>query len=459
MTSQNPPFASAPPAPSPPQRRIVGHLPAFMNDRIGLIMKSLAEYGDVVKLSCPPATIHIIAHPEDVKTVLHDRYTHFSKGSPGFLKVKQLLGEGLLTSEGDLWRRQRRLAQPSFSRQRVARFATLMTETASRQIEGWQEHIETQRPLPVASEMMRLTLAIIGKALFGADLSEKDAGVVERGIVTFLEHARKTTYRLIDLSWILPSKSQRQYEEAKKDLDALVYRIIERRRREGAEGYDLISMLLQATDDETGEGMSDEQLRDEVMTMIIAGYETTSTALAWIWTALSLHPGVARRWRRELQTVLGDRLPTVTDLPELAYTEKVIKETMRLYPSAWSMSRLVVEDEVLSGYAIPAGSLVFVCPYAVHRHPEFWPNPEGFDPERFAPEAEEGRHRFAYLPFGAGPRNCIGQHFAMMELKLVLATIGQRYALNLEPGHKIEVDPTVTLRPKGDLPMRVTALV
>ncbi len=451
-----PDLAALPLAPSPPKRFLVGHLPSFMRDRIGLIMRSLARYGDVFSLSCPPVTIHVIAHPDDVRTVLQDRYAHFTKGSAGFLKIKQLLGEGLLTSEGDLWRRQRRLAQPSFSRQRLARFATFMTDAASRQCESWNDAAASGESLPIASEMTRLTLAIIGKALFGADLSEEDARVVERGIVSFLEHARKTTYQLVDLSRFFTSQSQRRYEAAKKDLDALVYRIIERRRKEGCEGYDLISMLLQATDDETGEGMSDLQLRDEVMTMIIAGYETTSTALAWMWTALSLHPGVAVRWRCELQQVLDGRLPTVEDLPSLVYTEKVIKETMRLYPPAWSMSRLVVEDEVLGGCRIPAGSLVFVCPYAVHRHAGFWPNPEGFDPDRFTPEAEQERHRFAYLPFGAGPRNCIGQHFAMMELKLVLATIGQRYTLSLLPGHRIEVDPTVTLRPKGDLPMRVT---
>ncbi len=255
--------------------------------------------------------------------------------------------------------------------------------------------------------------------------------------------------------WI-PTPRNLAFKRARAELDRVVYDIIASRRRRHAPKGDLLDMLLAAREQGSGEGMTDRQLRDEVMTLLLAGHETTATTLTWTWYLLSKHPGAARKLRAELDVVLGGRLPGVGDLPALEYTQRVVRESMRLYPPVWVISRTAIEEDEIGGYTIPAGSILLLSQYAMHRHPDFWENPEGFDPDRFSPERSEGRHRYAYFPFGGGPRLCIGANLAMLETELILAILAQRYRLELLPGHPVEPEPLITLRPRYGMKMMLS---
>jgi cytochrome P450 len=300
--------------------------------------------------------------------------------------------------------------------------------------------------------MMRLTLTIVCQTLFSSDIST-EADEVGQALTTVLKHTIDRMQSLFDLAEILPLPENRRFYEALRTLDQVVYGMIKERRRSGRDTGDLLSMLVFARDEETGQSMSDKQLRDEVMTIFLAGHETTANALGWTWYLLSRHPEVTRRLEAELAEVLDGRTPTLDDLSKLNYTSMVIQEAMRLYPPAWIIGRNAVEADQIDGYDIPADSSIILSPYVTHRHPGFWDNPEGFDPERFSPQQTKDRPYFAYFPFGGGPRLCIGNNFALMEAKLVLATVAQRYRLELVPGHPVEPEPLVTLRPKYGLLM------
>jgi len=390
--------------------------------------------------------VYLVSHPDLIKHILQDNNRNYHK-SVGYEKTRPMLGYGLLTSEDDFWRRQRRLAQPAFHRKHISAFATTMTDATSQMLQRWQHHAESGAPFNAAAEMMRLTLTIVGRTLFNTDLSD-EADKVGQALTIALEHTNRRMQSLFDLGEKLPTPENRRFNEAIKTLDEVVYGMIEERRRTNIDNGDLLSLLLHAQDEETGERMSDKQLRDEAMTIFLAGHETTANALAWTWYLLSKHPDVARRLRNELAAVLGGRTPTLDDLPNLVYTKMVLDEALRLYPPAWAIGRNSLAADKLGDYHLPANSIVVLSPYVTHRLPEFWPNPEGFDPERFRPEQAENRPRFAYFPFAGGPRLCIGNNFALMEMQLILAMIAQRYHLDLVPGHPIELEPMVTLRPR-----------
>jgi cytochrome P450 len=307
----------------------------------------------------------------------------------------------------------------------------------------------------VGEEMMRLALRIVGGALFGTSV-EAQAGVVGRTFNTLSDQVvtRFRTFNLIPP--VLPTRMDREWRAALAELNSVVYQIIAARRASGEDAGDLLSMLMLSRDEETGEQMSDLQLRDEVLTMLVAGHETTATTLTWAWAMLDRHPTALANLHAELDSVLGGRAPTVADLPQLSYTRMVIDETMRLYPPVYIISRKVVADDTVGGYRIPAGSAVDISAYVTHRHPDFWERPESFEPERFTPEAVAARHKYAYIPFSTGPRMCIGNSFALMEATLALATLARRYRLRLPADHVLAPAPLVTLRPAGGLP--VTAL-
>jgi cytochrome P450 len=361
--------------------------------------------------------------------------------------MKPMMGEGLLTSDGDFWRRQRRLSQPAFHRQQIGAFAGTMTSIAEEMLERWQPVAARGQLIDVSAEMIRLTLSIVSKTLFNTDVGAEANTVGEAITVAFKEFDRRLA-ALFTLPDVVPTPSRRRLHNAIQTLDRVVYRIIEERRRAGEDIGDLLSMLVFARDEETGESMSDKQLRDEVMAIFLAGHETTANALNWIWYLLSKHPAVERRLHDELAAVLGGRIPTLEDLPKLSYTTMVIEESLRLYPPAWVIERRSIAADQIGPYVIPPGSTIIPSQYITHRHPAFWDNPEGFDPERFTPERVAARPRFAYFPFGGGPRVCIDNNFAMMELQLILATVTQRYRLALVPGHPVELDPMITLRPR-----------
>ncbi len=411
-------------------------------DPLPFLEKMFRQYGDVVQMRILNFRLFAVAHPEGIKRVLQDNHRNYKK-SVDYKILARLLGQGLVTSEGSLWLRQRRLMQPMFHRQKIAAFGAIMTECAGDMLDRWSGRAETAEPFDVAPEMMKLTLQIVGRALFTMDLTSQADKI---GRCLTIANERFGEFDLAMLMPWLPSPGNLRFRNAVRELRGIVLDIIAHRRGEGRDYGDLLSMLLDVRDEETGEGMSDEQVRDEVLTLILAGHETTATALSWTWYLLSQHPEVERKLHAELEEVLGGRAPTMSDLGSLNYTGMVIDESMRLYPPVWAVGRMAIDDDEIMGYRIPKGSNLMLSQWFTHRHPAFWENPDRFEPERFRAERAAGRPRYAYFPFGGGPRMCIGQIFALTEAQLVLASVAQRYRLRLAPGHPIELQPLVTLR-------------
>jgi cytochrome P450 len=453
-TSTAQPLASASPriAPGPRGHLLLGILPAARRDVLGFLRDAARQYGDVVRYRLGTLTSHLIVHPDGVRQVLADNAKNYTKDHFSYRLVSRVAGNGLLTSQGSFWLRQRRLAQPAFHRQRIAAMAEGMARAAAEVAERWEAPASRGEPVVMVEEMMRLTLTIVGQALFGTSVSAQ-AEVIGSAFNVLSEQTvtRFRTFRV--LPPVLPTRYDRDFREAKRMLRGAVMELIAERRRRSEDTGDLLSMFMLAKDEETGEVMNDEQLGDEVLTMLVAGHETTATALSWVWALLDGHPEVEAKLHAELDTVLGGRLPTVEDVPRLAYTKMVVEEAMRLYPPAYIWSRTVKEDDVIGGFRIPAGTSVDLSPYVTHRHPDFWERPDAFLPERFSPEASAQRPRYAYFPFSGGPRQCIGNNFAMMEAQLILATLARRFRPRRLPGHELVPEPLITLRPKGGLPM------
>jgi cytochrome P450 len=434
------------PAPGPKGLPVLGSLLDFNRNVIQALMDGWRQHGDVVRFKVK-FTAYLLAHPDHVKHVLqdnHKNYPHPQFMSEGFSHVT---GNGLVASQGDYWLRQRRMCNPVFSRQRTAQFSSVMTETTAERLDRWKGHADRREPLDIRIEMLHLALDILAKAMFGANWSGVSATIVPAA-ATQLEHVYRRLQTFINIPEWAPLPSMRRFVAGRRTIDDFVYRLIAERRASTADATDLVTTLIRARDEETGETMTDQQVRDEVMSAIIAGHETVSTGLTWIWYLLSRNPDPARRLRAELQEVLGGRTPTVQDLPKLPYLGMVVDEGLRLYPPLWVNARTPLEDDEIGGYHIEKGAFILLSEYVVHRHPDFWENPEGFDPERFTPERSAGRHRWSYVPFGGGPRKCIGMAFALAEIQLIVAMVCQRYRLDLVPGHPIALDPGITLRPK-----------
>ena len=431
---------------------VFGSARAFRDDPLGFIQAARREHGDFVRLRLGPYRVYLLLHPEHVRHLLQTNPRNYLKD--GYEHNEPLTGRGLLTSEGEFWRRQRRLAQPAFHKERLEGTASAMTAATGEMLERWQDHLETggRRPLQIEAEMSRLTLTIVGRTLMGAEVSG-GASEVGRSLEHTLRYAFGRTGRFFNLPFGFPAPKNLRYMRAIRALDAVVYSLIDGRRRSGEDRGDLLSMLVRARDAETGEGMSRKQLRDEVMTFLVAGYETTARALSWAFYLLDQNPGEGRKLREELARVLDGRTPAYGDLPRLSYTRMFVQEAIRLYPPAWGLARRARGEDEIAGYRIPRGSRLIISAYVTHRHPAFWEKPEKFDPERFGPHRSEGRPRYAYFPFGGGPRQCIGINFAMMEATLITAMVAQRFALSLVPGHPVEPQADITLKPRHGLPM------
>ena len=439
-------------APGPRGHVLLGNLPEFRQDVLGQMLQGLRLYGDIVRFRLGPHVVHLINHPDHVKHVLQNSHQRYDKVTRSISKIKWISGQSLLTSNGDSWLHKRRLMQPAFHHQRIAMFAGVMTDAAASMLRCWEGHAERGRPIDVASEMMRLTYNVVGKTLFSSDDSG-EASEVERSITVALEHIYRSVEAICPLPPSFPTPRNRRFQRALRTLDRIVYGIINSRRREKTDRGDLLSMLLLARDEATGEGMSDQQLRHETITLLLAGHETTGNALTWVWYLLSQYPSVESKLRAELAQTLQGKVPSLQDLSNLQYTRMVIQEAMRLYPPIWAIERRAISDDEIGGYHIPADSMVVISPYVIHRHPDFWINPEQFDPERFSPERTADRPRYAYVPFGAGPRLCIGNNFAMLEAQLVTAMVAQAYRLRLVPGHPVKPQPGITLRTRHGLLM------
>ena len=420
-------------------------------DPIAFLGALAEQYGDIVRVPLGPETLYLFNHPDLVHDVLVTNHRNFHKGR-GLERAKMLLGEGLLTSEGEFHLRQRRLSQPAFHRQRIAAYGTTMAAYAANRRDRWHagQVIDAHR------EMMGLTLAIVGKTLFDADV-EHEAGEIGEALTTTFESLNIWFFLPFgELLERLPLPTTLRFRKARARLDATIYRLIEERRRSGADRGDLLSMLLLAQDTEGDGGrMTDLQLRDEAMTIFLAGHETTANALTWTWYLLSEHPDIEARFHAEIDSALGGRVPSVEDLPRLPYTRMVLAESMRLYPPAWTVGRRALAPFDVRGYTVPARSIILLCQYLMHRDARWFPDPARFDPDRWTPERQAERPRFSYFPFGGGPRVCIGEQFAWMEGVLLLATIAQRWQLRLVPGHPVALQPIITLRPKYGMKMAV----
>jgi cytochrome P450 len=378
-----------------------------------------------------------------VREVLVGSNRAFRKG-PTMQAAKRMIGDSLLTTEGEEHRRQRRLIQPLFHHERIAGYADDMVELADRTADRWRDGL----PLDAHAEMGRLTLAVVSRTLFGTDLPAGESRAITGALSGTLAQFDRVFSPLLPITERLPLPATRRFRAAHETFDRLVYGLIGRRRAEGAIGDDLLSMLLRAQD--AGAGMSDTQVRDEAITLFLAGHETTSNALTWTWYLLSGNPDVRRAWHAELDEVIGDRPPAAIDLARLPLTDAVLHEAIRLYPPAWAMGRTALEVHHAGGSEIPAGATVVVSPWLLHRDARWFPDPSAFRPDRW-PAGPEPRH--AYLPFGAGPRMCIGEPFAWMEAALLLATIGRRWELELSPDARVDLQPVVTLRPRHGMAM------
>lgn len=431
-------------APGPKGQLITGVLNELRKAKLKTLVGLARDYGDVVRM---PVVIdmYLVTHPDHVKHLLQDNHLNYTKGF-NYRRMEPFLGRGLLTAEGDEHLRNRRLAQPAFHRQRIAGFADLMARHTEKMLGQWQPGAS----LDVHHEMMKLTLSVVGDALFSSDVSTR-ADEVGQALSDVLEITNLRFESIFVPPKFFPTPQNLRFHRALEVLDALVAEIVAARRAAPTEEkHDLLAMLMEAKFEDGG-GMSDKQLRDEVMTMVLAGHETTANALTWAFYLLSTHPEVERKLAHEVATALQGKAPTLADLPKLPYTKQVMEEAMRLYPPAWAIGRQTIEDDEIGGYRIPKKTDVMLMPFITHRDPRFWDNPEGFDPDRFLPENAAKRHKFAYFPFAAGPRMCIGSAFAMMEMQLVLAMVVQKFRVDLVPGQVVVPEPRVTLRPKDGL--------
>ncbi len=430
---------------------LVGNMADFAGDAINFVSRCAREYGDIVPMELAGTTVYLLNNPDYFEQVLVTQNRNFDKGH--FIdNVRRLVGNGILTSEGDFWRKQRRLVQPAFHRNRVATYAQVMTDFTQKMLDDWQDG----QTRDVHADMMRLTLQIVAKTVFDADVRSQVEDI-SHSLEVILEE-NNSERRLVETllpRWV-PTPYRGRYRKALARLDEIVYGLIAERRRDDHDRGDLLSMLL-ASQDENGQGMDDRQLRDETMTILLAGHETTALALSWTWYLIANNPVVEARLHEELASVLEGRPPTLEDLPRLTYTEMIIKEALRLYPPAWAFVRESIADCEIGGYRLPGGSVFMISPWVIHRDPRFWERPDEFRPERWAEDATAKLPRFAYLPFGGGPRLCIGNSFATMEAALLLGTIAQRYRLSLPPGTTVKTDPTVTLRPKPGVVLKLNA--
>ena len=434
-------------APGPTGHDFLCILPGLVRDPLKCMLGLLGEYGDVVCVGHRRfQPIYLLSHPDHIKHVLQDNHLNYGKGKL-YNAMKRLLGEGLVTSEGETWHRQRRFSQPAFRHQHDEEFGRVMVDATAAMLERWPARADEGRAFDVREEMRNLTLDILLKSLFSTNLeshAEKlcpalSTAEEEISLVSSLNPLHLQLKRL-------PTPANLRFKRALRTIDKFAYQLIDERRRSSHQYGDLLSLWLAPR--ENGEKLSDQLVRDAMITLVDSGYDSTAGAMTWTWYLLSRNPAVQRKLHAELSSVLGGSPARFEDLPKLPYTKMVVQETLRLYPSAWAIARVATKDDEIDGYFIPARSLIVISPYVAHRRPASWENPEGFDPERFSPERSNDRHRFSYFPFGGGPRLCLGSSFAMMEAQLVVATVAARWRLDLVPGPSIEPKPRISLRPE-----------
>jgi cytochrome P450 len=440
--------------PGPPRTATFGLLRQLIGDRLGLMASAADRYGDAVRIAVGPKVLYFFNHPDHAKHVLTDNSTNYHKGF-GLAQAKRALGDGLLTSEGELWRKQRKVIQPVFQHKRLAKHADVITDEAAKLVARLRAG-RTGEPVDFVREMNGLTLGVLGRTLLDADL-----GVFESIGHSFEAVQDQAMFEAVSLSkvptWV-PLPKQLRFRRARAELQDVVDKLVAgrlARDETGEAGDDVLSRLILSTRQEADRRVGEQRMLDELVTLLLAGHETTASTLGWTFHLVDQHPEVARRLHEEAVEVLGDRQPVYEDLRRLTYTAMVIEEVMRLYPPVWMLSRLAQADDEVGGYHVPAGVDVMICPYTLHRHPEFWDAPLRFDPERFDPARSVSRPRYAYIPFGAGPRFCVGNHLGMMEATFVTAMISRELRLTKVPGYQVVPEPMLSLRVRGGLPMHV----
>ena len=441
--------------PGPPEPPVIGQSLRYVRDPIG-IMQEAAAYGDLTTMSTRPALVYLVTHPDLIRELFVTNHLKVGRGR-NTETLQYLMGQGLVTSDGALHLRQRRLMQPQFHQRRVAGYARIMADYAHRHQQRWPHHGR----IDLAAEMGDLTLQIAVKTLFDLELPDDIRRIGNAFSLSndYVAARGNQPGRLRQLLHRLPFPFTRRFQRALAYLDRTVYGLIEQRRQSGAYGDDLLSMLLQARDEDAASPadavMTDAQLRDEVITLFVAGYETTATALTWTGYLLGAHPEIQARLHQELDDTLAGRPANLDDLPNLPYTDRVVTEAMRLYPPIWTTGRMAFQDFDLGGWRIPAGAILTAPQLIVHRDPRWYDEPEQFRPDRWTPAFRESLPRFAYFPFGGGPRVCIGEGFAAMEARLLLTTIAQSWQLTHDPQHQIRLLPRISLRSQGGMPMHL----
>lgn len=422
----------------------------FKKDPIQFILDTEHHFPGFSRFRFVYIKMVFLSDPEYVRHVLQNNNKNYKKGIE-YEHLKPVLGEGLLTSEGDFWLRQRRLAQPAFHKDRIASFFSVMCNCTDQMLNEWKLK---QGSIDLHAEMMHLALDIVARTLLSADV-KAESNEIEHALSVSIEESYHRVKTLINFPLWLPVPRHLRYNTQRKKLDHVVNKIIEQRRKSGEKFDDLLDMLMSVEDADTNEKMSDKQLRDEVMTIFLAGHETTANALTWTFYLLARNPEVLSKLKQEINDVLKGKNPHFDDLKNMPYTLQVIHEVLRLYPPAWALGRSALTDDVIDGYPIKKGDNIFISPYVIHRSPRFWENADQFIPERFSPDKLKELHKFVYFPFGGGPRFCIGNSFAMMEMQIIIPMILQKFTIELVKNEEVIPEPLVTLRPKGGLPVHL----
>jgi cytochrome P450 len=436
--------------PRSPGMPLLGNLLQARKEPLRFALDLTHRIGDVIRFRIGFYTGYLLNHPDYFHQVLKTNHHNYSKDNYNYRKLKPVLGEGLITADGDLWFRHRRLVQPAFHSKKIDQFYSIITNATGEMLKRWEDNALHQKPLPIDHEMMEVTLRIVTGSLFSTDI-HSSVNIISKAFTILNEgisYRFKTAF--VPPLWI-PTPRNRKYRKARAQLDQIVFDIIGKRRSEKELGHDLLDMLMSARDESAGSVLTDREIRDEVMTLMLAGHETTANLLTWTCYLLSQNPDSMDKLEAELKEVLGNRDPEVKDIPKLKYARNVLEESLRLYPPVWIISRKAIHSDNIGGYHIPAGATVTLCSYTLHRHPGFWKDPEKFDPSRFSSNENGELSTRAYFPFGGGPRSCIGKDFAMMEAHVIMAMIFRRYRLKPMPDHPVEPEPMITLRPRYGL--------
>jgi cytochrome P450 len=437
--------------PGPPRSSALRMLAVMNRDRLGMMTSAAQMYGDAAKLPVGPKTLYFFNHPDHAKHVLADNAANYHKGI-GLVHARRALGDGLLTSEGELWRKQRRVIQPAFQAKRIADQAGAVAQEAVLLVDRLRKY-EGAGPVDVVHEMTGLTLGVLGRTLLDTDLGAYGDIGAAFGVVQDQAMFELETLSAVP-TWV-PLPHQLRFRRARRELQGIVDELVAQRQSSVGERDDVLSRLIISTSQEADPRVGRERLRDELVTLLLAGHETTASTLSWTLYLLDQHPQVRQRLHEEALEVLGDRLPVYEDLHQLRYTGMVVEEVMRLYPPVWLLPRKALADDEVGGYHVPAGADVLISPYTLHRHPGFWEEPDRFDPERFNPDRRGDRPRYAYIPFGAGPRFCVGNHLGMMEATFVIAMLARDLRMDKAPDYEVVAEPMLSLRVRGGLPMTV----